>query len=276
MKHLPRILTKFIAVLCWLLLVGSNALAGKPAAEFVSLDTRPGVKQNFMLIVPPNPVATAILFTGGSGRLDIRKSLWGNRASIGQSSSNFVVRTRRQYVAAGIMVAVVDAPSDKKNKHGMFRGFRDSDKHVVDIDAVIAYLRKRANVPVWLVGTSRGTESATHIAISSTQSPDGLVLASPMSRKNSKGTPVTRMVIKGLRIPVLIVAHEKDGCRVTPPAGAQKIENSLKTSQRKELKYFSGGLPATSIPCSPMAEHGFLGIEKKVVAHIIKFILVEK
>lgn len=41
---------------------------------------------------------------------------------------------------------------------------------------------------VQLIGTSRGTESATHIAINSQQRPDGLVLTSSMSKPNAKGT----------------------------------------------------------------------------------------
>lgn len=37
------------------------------AAEVVSLDTRSGVKQKFILIKPDRPVAAVILFAGGDG-----------------------------------------------------------------------------------------------------------------------------------------------------------------------------------------------------------------
>jgi hypothetical protein len=47
--------------------------------------------------------------------------------------------------------------------------------------AVIAWLKQQAPVPVWLVGTSRGTQSAAYIATEATPAqggPDGIVLTS--------------------------------------------------------------------------------------------------
>jgi len=77
------------------------------------------------------------------------------------------------------MVVVVDAPSDRQNPPDL-SGFRGTPEHITDLKAVIAWLRKQADVPVWLVGTSCGTESAAFAATSLTghDGPDGLVLTS--------------------------------------------------------------------------------------------------
>ena len=130
---------------------------------------------------------------------------------------------------------------------------------------MIAYLREQADVPVWLVGTSRGTESAAHLAIHSTQNPAGLVLTSSMSERNAKGTALPDMALSRVAIPTLIVAHDQDACPKTPPAGAHAIAGLLTAAPAVEVKLFSGGDRPRSKPCQAMSYHGFLGIEDEVV-----------
>jgi len=238
--------------------------------ELVSLQTRDGVEQKYILIKPDSPQAAVILFAGGKGALDLGGGLFGG-VTINWGKNNFLVRTREQFANHGLMVAVVDAPGDKQGKKGMLGGFRSSSAHVTDIDAVIADLRQRAAVPVWLVGTSRGTESAANLAIHSGQNPHGLVLTSTMSEPNNKGTAVTEMAIDRIRIPTLIVAHREDGCNKTPPEGAEQIRSGLSNAGKVEVLYVSGGQEQGD-PCKAMSHHGFLGIEAEVVSAIAGFI----
>ena len=255
------------SLLLGLLLLGSITARSE---ELVTLETRPGVEQKFILIKPDNPSASVILFAGGKGALDLSTSFGAPTIQWGRN--NFLVRTRELFAKNGFMVAVVDAPSDKQSRSGMFGGFRNSEEHVKDIDRVIEDLRKRADVPVWLVGTSRGTESAANVAIHSEQKPDGLVLTSSMSVPNAKGTAVTEMPLEKISIPTLIVAHADDGCRKTPPEGAQEIEELLTNAAKVEVKLFSGGDTPISKPCKAKSYHGFLGIEAQVIDYISGFI----
>ena len=240
------------------------------SAELVSLKTRPGVEQKFILIKHKAPQASVILFAGGKGALNLTSML--GKPTVGWGKKNFLVRSRKVFAKNGLQVAVVDAPSDRQFERGLRDGFRNSPEHVADIDHVIMYLREQANVPVWLVGTSRGTESATHIAINSKQKPDGLVLTSSMSVPNGTGTAVTEMDLKPVKMPVLIVAHSDDKCEVTPPQGAADIAEKLMQAEKVEVKLFSGGKRPTSKPCKAMSKHGFIGIEKQVVNYISDFI----
>lgn len=249
------------------LLLSSSALN---AAEIVTLKTRPGVDQKFILIKPDKPLASVILFAGGKGALSL--FLFSGFPKINWGKNNFLVRTRDMFATHGFLVAVVDAPSDQKSKTGMLGGFRDSIDHVKDIDHVIIYLRKQSDVPVWLIGTSRGTESATNIAIKSRQHPEGLVLTSSMSVANPQGTAVTEMDLKRITIPTLVVANRDDACPTTPPEGAEKIARMLSNAKKVEIKTFSGGDAPISKPCQAMSYHGFLGIEEEVVDFISEFI----
>ncbi len=244
--------------------------AQSQAAELISLDTRPGITQKFILIKPDKPVVSVILFAGGHGNLKLSAPF--GIPSIDLGKTNFLVRTRDKFAKNDFVVAVVDAPSNKKGKKGMKGSFRNSKEHVIDIDKVIAYLREENKIPVWLVGTSRGTESATRVAISSAEKPDRLILTSSMSRPNRGGTSVTEMELHEIKIPTLIVAHRSDKCKHTPPDGAEEIKNSLSNAQRIEVKYFSGGKKPRSGPCKALSAHGFSGIEDDVVNAIANFI----
>ena len=132
------------------------------ADQVIDVLTRPGVTERFILIAPDDPRATVVLFAGDDGALQIAPD---GRLGNGSLASNFLVRSRQLFADQRLMVAVVDAPSDRQSLadtmreawRASFRGFRQSSEHVADIKAVIAWLRQKANVPVWLVGTSRGT-----------------------------------------------------------------------------------------------------------------------
>jgi pimeloyl-ACP methyl ester carboxylesterase len=183
--------------------------------------------------------------------------------------NNFLVRSREDFAKHGFVVAVVDAPSDRQD--GMY-GFRNSAQHVTDIETVIAYLKKRFGLPVWLVGTSRGTDSAAYVAIHSKETIGGLVLTSSVTEKNEKGETVTSMALDYIRVPTLVVAHERDECRFTPPERAKEIAARLVHAPRVEVKYVKGGYADESKPCQGLSAHGFFGIESKVVAAIADFI----
>src|SRR5262249_62324919 len=91
-------------------------------------------------------------------------------------------------------------------------GFRGTREHVMDLKAVIAWVRKKADVPVWLVGSSRGTQSAAYAAtyLTGADGPDGLVLTSTMLT-DTKEFAVPSLPLERLRIPVLVVHHCRDG-----------------------------------------------------------------
>lgn len=240
------------------------------ASELITLNTREGAQQKFILIKPEKPaVASVILFIGGHGALGLSSSF--GSPSIDWGTSNILYKNRQQFADSNFNVAIVDAPSDHQEKPGMLFGFRDSDEHVNDIDHVISYLNKQSNVPIWLVGISRGTESVATVAIDTPKKPHGIVLLSPMSAENPKGTAVNEMALEKIKMPTLILAHEDDGCHVTPPEGAEEIKTMLTSAKKVEVKMFTGG-DETGHPCKAKSFHGFLDIEEKVINYIAGFI----
>ncbi len=260
---------KRIVLLAFVLLIASVAKPadGQVAQRVVDVPTRPGVTQRFVLLTPREPKAAVVLFAGGHGGLQISddgRFTWGE--------GNFLVRARQLFAERDLMVAVVDAPSDRQSPPYL-GGFRQTQHHVADIKAVIAWLRKPAPVPVWLVGTSRGTQSAAFVAtrLTGPDGPDGLVLTSTILKEN-RGRPVPDMELGTLKIPVLVVHHEQDGCSLCPYSEIPRLMDKLAPVPRKELLTFKGGANRGD-PCEAFAYHGYNGLEREVVAQISGWII---
>jgi len=231
-----------------------------------TLESRPGVTESFLLVQPETvPVASVILFAGGDGVIGLARAgnpNWGR--------TNFLVRSRSLFAQEGFLVAVPDVPSDHAAGYGRFRVARE---HAQDVAAVIAELRRQAPVPVWLIGTSRGTVSAANAAARLKDGgPDGLVLTSSVTRPSRKITDSVHDVDLGeIRVPTLVVHHRQDGCVVTRFDEAQLLPRRLKRAPHAEFMAFDGGRSAGD-PCEADSYHGFAGIERDVVQAIAAWI----
>lgn len=234
--------------------------------EIVSVQTRAGVTQRFTLLVPQKPVATVVLFPGGDGKVPLDKLEPGQFVKKG----NFLVRIRYDLRNLGLIVAILDVPSDRKD-HGL-SGFRFSDQHAQDVAAVIDYLKKHADLPVWLVGTSRGTESVASLAGRLAPQLSGIVLTSSITVTNKGGASILDLPLRSVGLPVLVVAHKNDACFVSPPGNAQAIVDAFSASPRKKLLIMEGGSPPQSDPCEALAQHGYVGIESQVTQAIADFV----
>ena len=232
----------------------------------VDIPSRPGVAQRVLLLEPPAPKATVLLFAGGHGGLQL-----SGTGSMNWGAGNFLVRTRQRFVEQGLTVAVVDAPSDRQSPP-FLGGFRQTTEHAADIKAVIAAMRRKSNAPVWLIGTSRGTQSVAYLAnaLAGNDAPDGIVLTSTVL-KDPRSRGVLAMPLDRLRMPVLVVHHELDGCAVCAFGDIPALMAKLDAVPKKALLSFKGG---TSVgdPCEAMAYHGYNGIEGDVVQQIAAWI----
>lgn len=261
---------KIAKVFFALLVVGSAALArGQATEKVVDIATRPNVTQRMLVLAPEKPKAAVVLLAGGHGGLQITAD-----GSFGWGKGNFLVRSRRLFVDQSLLVVIVDAPSDRQ-RPPYLSSFRGTREHVMDLKAVIAWARKQADVPVWLVGTSRGTESAAYTAtyLSGHDGPDGLVLTSTILT-DTKEFSVPVLQLDRLRIPVLVVHHVHDGCSHCPYAEIGQLMDKLGNVPRKKLLPVTGGV-SKGDPCEAYSHHGFNGNERDVVKQIAAWVLAK-
>lgn len=95
-----------------ILLLCVPLVAATPAHAQVSeslrtIESRPGVTQPFVVVESAGaPVASVILFPGGEGVVGFKGPGPFPRGG------NFLVRNRKAFAAHGLLVAVIDVPSD--------------------------------------------------------------------------------------------------------------------------------------------------------------------
>ena len=243
--------------------------------ETVKTVTSRGQAQKFILTqAEGKPKASVILFAGGHGKLSLG-SFFGS-PSIGWGGKNNLVRTRKDYARQGFLVATVDAPDDRGKMNAKWRM---SDDHAKDISAVVGFLKQAADVPVWMVGTSMGSFSAANMGIRLKDQIRGIVLTSSITRSRPKWNiyadypnGIINMELSQVTGPVLLISHEDDGCPITPATDISALAAAFTSSANVEKALFSGGDAPISDPCNALSQHGFLGIEQKVVEKISLFI----
>ena len=241
-----------------------------PAAEtkVVTLAVRGTAQQRILLVRPDGPPkASVVLYPGGAGDIRIRDD-----GSI-QFKGNFLVRTRRHFAAEGFLVAVADRPSDWAGTDEDL--FRLTPAHAEDAAAIARVLRQEADVPVWFIGTSRGSISAANVA--SRLGRDriaGVVLTSSVVHPGKKAkSTVTDADLAGIAVPVLILGHGGDDCPSTQWPDQEALVGRFKASPSVEAIRIDGGHPGNlSEPCGPFSHHGFIDQEKAVVQRIAAWI----
>lgn len=221
--------------------------------------------------------AALVLLPGGGGFMDLRANGCPRKLR-----GNSLVRSQSLFHESGFVTALVDAPSDRQGKAGL-GGFRVKQEHADDIGKVIADVRQRTGLPVWLIGTSRGAISAANAAsrLTGAAAPDGLVLTSPVTsgfeggRKWWVAQTVFSNDLGAIRIPVLVVVHDADKCIRTPPVLGPRVVGKT-ASVRGQAVSVSGGPGGSGgegvKACKGRSPHGFLGQEAEVVAGIARFI----
>ncbi len=245
-------LTPLRLIATGLIVAGLVVASAARSEERIDLPTRPGVTQPIYLTQAREPVASAILFPGSIGVVQAERN-------------NFLIRVSGQFAAAGVTAAVADAPSDHAS--GMDLAVRASEAQATDTAAIVAFLRSRAAVPVWLIGTSNGSISAANAAVRlGPPSISGVVLTSSVWSGGMAAVPFSM-----LRVPVLIVHNRNNSCPFSRFDDAAPAFAMLTAAPAKEFLAVAGG-SSRGRPCDAASPHGYLGIEDQVVPQIVAWI----
>ena len=214
------------------------------------------------LVVAPKVVGVAVLFAGNTGVLAL-----DGVGGIGHMKNDFIIRSEGMLRDKGLITAIIDGPTDQCCS--LHDGFRGSEDHAKDVAAVIAFLRKEYGLPVWLIGSSRGTNSVANAAVrlQRPKGPDGIVLTSTMLEDNSTGDQVLEYDLDEIRIPVVIAHHRRDDCHLTPPDNVDDLVDALKNAKILAVLWYEGGRPRGQ-PCRAFHYHGFADLEPQVINDI--------
>lgn len=241
------------------------ALAATAAeGQLLRIPSREGVETPVFWVQQDQAPATLVLLPGGAGGIGkLDDSGWpGGR--------NFLIRSGKLLAAHGFNLVMVSKPSDMDDLHP---DLRLDPRHLQDLAQVLRAIRQRTDAPIWLVGTSRGTISATAAAIAERNSGlvAGVVLTSSVTNFKWRGA-VPRQALDLITVPVLVMHHEQDECWVCRPHEAPLILKGLTLAPVKKLLMVNGGSGATGNPCEAEHHHGYIGMEQEAVDLIANWV----
>lgn len=225
--------------------------------EVRSISTRPGVTMDFLLMTPESSGQrdALILFPGGNGAGPFKMTESGV-----VSGWSVLVRSADTFIRNGLSVIIVNPPSDHPT--GMSTGFRESSEHAQDIAILADYLEQQGYERIFLVGNSRGTLSVTSLGTRLKDSHvKGVVLTSSLEYENF----LRWLPLQQLRLPVLMLHHREDACRVSSFEEAERTRTTLRASTAVDFIEVNGGAYPRSTPCDNLSAHGFFGVEEKVM-----------
>jgi hypothetical protein len=241
-------------------------LPARAAETVLTLTPRPGVTLRVLADRPAAPVGSVVLMAGGDGVLDLDAQ--GNIGS-GSLRENHLVRTRAAYVKAGYAVFVPDIASDQRGT----RGYRFTAAYASDVAVVIAEARKVA-APVAIVGTSRGSLPVVAVFVKQSDvRPDAAVISSGTLIGSEGGGSASSLGDLGrINVPVMLLRHRLDSCRVSAPADADRFKALLTGAPKVDIVTLDGGGPrgTTAEPCGAWHYHGFYGIDDQAVAATVQ------
>ena len=232
------------------------------SSEVRDIPTRSGVTQRLLLLKPERPLAVLVIFAGGERPLGI-----ADDGSLAWGGASLLIRISPLFMHSGFAIAIVDLSSDQQTAPDSH--FRASAQHAQDTAAIIAFLRKDSQLPVWLIGTASGTTSVLNAATRLQKNgADGIVLTSGISTELDRS--LTSQLGK-IRIPTLAM-RKADPCHPAPQPDPGGLIAALKNSPKAEELTVSAVLATGADPCQTPPSHGYLGLEDQLVNKISSWI----
>lgn len=251
--------------------------AGTPTADIsahvLDVESRPGVHTLVQVLTPARPRAVLLLFPGANGVL-------GGFTPEGRpqnvSAQAPLLEARRTLAENGVMVALIDAPSDRQSRIGLL-GWRRTPEHLRDIAEVIAALKRqllldRGAAPLWVMGIDHGAISAARTAIKfKARAIQGAIFVSPLIASDYAGA-LTTLPLEQIDMPVLVLHHQQDACERAPFDRVPALRAALSNAPRKVVIGVEGGGPPQGGSCSATHYHGLAGMELTAMKAIAAFI----
>ena len=260
----PLVAGALVALCLGLAAHGGKAQDAAPAGEVLRLATRTDVKVPVYAVWRPDAQATVVLFSGGAGGYGpLGENGW-------PGGGNFLIRTGQRWASHPLNVVMVGRPSDGIDLSS--GRVRRGEQHAADNRAILHAIKTKSDAPIWLIGTSMGTISATAASIADDGLIAGLVLTSSIVAYKVDGA-IPTLALEKIRVPALIVHHANDACWACRPYEVKALAAAMKNAPRRATLFIEGGGLPQGAPCEAFHHHGFIGQENAVVDQIAAWIL---
>ena len=204
------------------------------------------------------------IFPGSPGYINLKAD---DGAIRHDQPGGFLIRARRHFIEDGFLTVVIDAPSDQQGS--FYHAFRESPRYGEDIKGVMEAVAKKFGAQDWtFAGHSEGSVSAVHAARMLPAEAKRVALTASVVSPSQRGRGVEVGDVRQIRVPVLWVHHRNDPCRFTQYFRVRSYAEETKTP----LLTVTGAGQRRGDPCMAFTEHGFVGMEVKVVKALLSWI----
>jgi len=242
--------------------------------DVVTLDTRPGITQSFLLLEPKDTAkGVVIMLPGHEGEVEFRKTPEGDYEVENHGGGLTAHPAMRETLRkSGFAVAVIAPPSDRTL---LAPRFRKGTEHLEDMRIVIGYLQKRYGNKPYLHGHCLATFSAASVASRlKSDGISGLILSS--TRSTGKDGAVTDFERDTVKVPVLLVHHRDDSCPQSPYHNVAHVKAFYQNSAPKvDIITVTGGesrMKKKQQSCQD-GFHGIKGVQKDTAQAIVSWLL---
>ena len=190
-----------------------------------------------------NARATLVFIPGGEGRIGLtpdRKNLGGFYGAVLKPLSDPTLTSGVFNVV--VFDSPITLPAGSDYPHS-----RQSKEHLLRIESIARHFKNQYNKPIWIMGYSNGAASMTEFykmleKNGQTDLVSGLIYSS--ARNGSSFSDQTN-------IPVLFLAHERDGCAKSMPSASQAVYERMRNTnpQKTEFTLIKGGEEQAQNPC---------------------------
>ncbi len=269
-----------IFFVCGLISAWSPPLMAAP--RLIQIETRDGIRNRLLIFRPDNPVAAVVLFPDGSGRMELTHIF--NQPSIGRDK-DIPSALMASLLQKGIMVVLPDTPYDHSSHLGLngWHGsgiFRISADHARDVGEIVAYLRARENIPVWLAGIRMGAFSATNAAIRLGHEVDGLIITGGITQCPEQRTllhlcpeGLMGMDLFDVTVPTLVLSGGNDDPFTGDPYPETMIASALSGAPAVRTRAYPAMVDFESWNQLPPGPETLSGVaEERVAWEMVNFI----
>lgn len=254
------------AIICGALIIASNV----SFAQVYSVDP---IDKGFFNSAEPtltflweakNAKAILIMIPGGEGQINLTL----DKKNLGGFYGNTLRPLSDPNLTSGIFdIVIFDSPMALPSGK-VYPNSRTTIDHVTRIESVVLYYKEKFHKPIWLMGHSNGAVSVTEFY--------------KYLQKNKKENLVSGIIYSSARngasfnsdtnLPVLFLAHEKDGCFRSTNANSRSVYNNLKETNKfkTEYVYIKTGEAQGDEPCKS-GYHMFYGASEEVYKAIDSF-----
>jgi hypothetical protein len=257
--------TLFLVLICSAFLAFAQTASQAPVEKILTVETSNGSKQSGVISYLSNATAPSILVAIIPGHPVFAKatvSFTGNVMI--QQNGSFVVRERLRLLDQDIATLVIDCRSDFWT--ACDDGYQMTEERFKDMRPLMDLVKN--NFPsikkVWVLSTSRGYFTSAAITKYSSDYFSGVIhTAGVVDMVEKYPDSITKTTT-----PQFFVHHADDPCKITQYSTAKKIAEKVEAP----MITVYGGSGYYGGACNAHTQHGFKGMEEKVMSNISKII----